>query len=74
MTMPEFLLWQKFRYKRGSLHTGMRIEESVAKFIAHWFNSKTGKDAAKLYPQDFAPHMDERVVTLEELAAQMGAV
>lgn len=74
MTMPEFLVWQKFRNKRGSLHMGMRVEESVAKFLAYWFNSKTAKDAPKHYPQDFAPHMDERIITVEELAAQMGAV
>ena len=72
MSMDEFLLWQKFRNKRGSLHTGMRIETSVAQFLAHWFNSKTSKDAAKLHPQDFAPHMDERVDSLEELTAAWG--
>lgn len=74
MLLSEFFLWQKFRHKRGSLHTGMRIEESVAKFLAYWFNSKTKPDAPRLHPQDFAPHMDERVISLEEIAKQMGAI
>ncbi|MDF0731017.1 hypothetical protein P0Y43_09805 [Pseudomonas entomophila] len=66
MTYPEFLTWVKFRHKRGSLHPGMRLETALAQFQAIYFNSKTGESAPKLYPQDFAPHMDPRVETLEE--------
>ncbi|NIF15629.1 hypothetical protein [Pantoea sp. Cy-639] len=66
MTYPEFLTWVKFRQKRGSLHLGMRLEVALAQFQAIYFNSKTRESAPKLYPQDFAPHMDPRVETLEE--------
>ena len=74
MSINEFIIWQKFRNKRGSLHLGMRIEEQLAKFQAMWANTKTSRDAPTLHTQDFAPHMDERVVSLEELAKQMGAI
>lgn len=73
MLITEFYVWQKFRSKRGSLHVGMRIEVAVARFLAHWFNSKTSKEATKLHPEDFAPHMDEREVSLAELTALWGA-
>ncbi|WP_338794353.1 hypothetical protein [Pseudomonas sp. AE27] len=66
MTYPEFLVWVRFRLKRGSLHPGMRLEATLAQFQAMYFNAKTGKDAPRLYAQDFAPHMDPRVETLEE--------
>lgn len=72
MLITEFYVWQKFRNKRGSLHVGMRIEEAVARFLAHWFNSKTKVDATKLHPEDFAPHMDEREISLKELTAAWG--
>ncbi|MFJ3121040.1 hypothetical protein ACIPI6_31435 [Pseudomonas protegens] len=69
MTYPEFVVWMKFRAKRGSLHLGMRVEMALAQFQAFYVNSKTGKDAHRLYQQDFAPHMDPRVETLEEAVA-----
>ncbi|MDI2594114.1 hypothetical protein POF45_22165 [Pseudomonas sp. 681] len=69
MTYSEFLVWVKFRAKRGSLHPGMRVEMALAQFQAFYVNSKTGKDAQKLYQQDFAPHMDPRVESLEEAVA-----
>lgn len=74
MSINEFLLWQKFRNKRGSLHVGMRIEESVGQFLAMWVNSKTAKDAITRYAQDYAPHMDPRIISAEEFAKSMGAI
>jgi len=74
MSINEFIVWQKFRNKRGSLHLGMRVEEQLAKFQAMWANTKTGKDAALLYKEDFAPHLDPRIITAEELARSMGAI
>ncbi|ANF84645.1 hypothetical protein A7J50_1206 [Pseudomonas antarctica] len=69
MTYSEFVVWMKFRAKRGSLHQGMRVEMALAQLQAFYVNSKTGKDAPRLYQQDFAPHMDPRVGSLEEAVA-----
>lgn len=74
MLWSEWIVWLKFRNKRGSLHMGMRIEEQLAKFQAMWANSKTSKDAAPLYKEDFAPHLDPRIITAEEFAKSMGAI
>lgn len=73
MSINEFMLWQKFRNKRGSLHLGMRFEQQLAQWQAMWFNSKTPKDAPVKHTEDFAPHMDERIVSALELAQQMGS-
>ncbi|WP_416199969.1 MAG: DUF4035 domain-containing protein [Pseudomonas shahriarae] len=72
MTYSEFVVWMKFRAKRGSLHQGMRIEMALAQLQALYANSKTGKDAPRLYQQDFAPHMDARIESLEEAVASWG--
>lgn len=72
MSYAEYVVWLKFRNKRGSLHLGMRIEESVARFMATWVNSKTKPDTPKFHKEDFAPHMDERVIPLDEIAAAFG--
>jgi hypothetical protein len=64
--MEEVIVWQLYRNKRGSLHPGMRTELAVASMMALYANSKTGKDAPRLTPEDFAPHMDERVVSMEQ--------
>lgn len=72
MTYPEFLTWVKYRRLRGSLHPGMRFEIALAQFQANYFNGRTGKGAPTLYQQDFAPHMDPRVQTLEEAMESWG--
>lgn len=74
MSYAEYVVWLKFRNKRGSLHFGMRIEEQIAKFHAMWANTKTSKDAVTLYKEDFAPHLDPRIITAEEFAKSMGAI
>ncbi|MEF9671940.1 hypothetical protein QNM99_03850 [Pseudomonas sp. PCH446] len=69
ITYSEFMVWMKFRARRGSLHQGMRVEMALAQFQAFYVNSKTVKDAPRHYQQDFAPHMDPRVETLEDAVA-----
>ena len=69
MTYSEFVVWMKFRARRGSLHQGMRVEMALAQFQAFYVNSRTAKDAPKVYQQDFAPHMDPRVESLDEALA-----
>lgn len=67
ISYPEFMLWCKFRGKRGSLNQGMRVEAAIARLAAFYGNSKTGKQAFDLY--DFSPHMDRPKLTLEEAMA-----
>ncbi|ATW62310.1 hypothetical protein Psp6_00057 [Pseudomonas phage Psp6] len=66
MTYPEFIVWCKYRRKRGSLNTGMRVEIAAASQTAVWANSKTKEGAQRLHAEDFAPHMDPRIITIEE--------
>ncbi|SDS41832.1 hypothetical protein [Pseudomonas prosekii] len=70
LTYPEFLVWMKFRQKRGSLHPGMRVETALARFQAFYANVKLPKDALRLHQEDFAPHMDPRVESLDEAVAR----
>lgn len=74
MSINEFALWCKFRGKRGSLNTGLRVEESIARFQAFWANCKTKEGAEPMYKEDFAPHLDPRVISAEEFAKSMGAM
>jgi len=74
LSWDEFQTWAAYRGKRGSLNQGMRVETAVARLCALYINSKRGKDSPAFHLEDFAPHMDERVITIEELAAQMGAI
>lgn len=68
-------MWGAYRAKRGSLNTGMRTEVAIARFCALWANYTLRRNGDPLFHlQDFAPHMDAREITLEELAAQMGAI
>lgn len=68
-------MWGAYRAKRGSLNTGFRTEVAIARLCALWanYNLRTKQTDAKFHLEDFAPHMDQREVTIEELAAQMGA-
>lgn len=65
MTYPEFLTWVKFRAKRGSLNTGLRVEVAAARMLAVHFNSQR-KDAGFTIA-GFAPHVDQPPpLTVEE--------
>lgn len=67
--MAEFEVWVRYRAKRGSLNVGTRVEESIARFMAYWTNTKTKEGSPPVYWQQFAPHADDRVMTLQELTA-----
>lgn len=64
LSLPEFQTWVKFRAKRGSLNTGLRVEVAAARMLAVHFNSHSKGAKFELY--EFAPHMDEPVLTMEE--------
>lgn len=61
MPYSEFLKWIEFVKKRGSLHSGRRIEAAAALIAATTINAAGGK--AKM--SDFMPH--EKTAEQEEL-------
>jgi len=67
MSYVEFLDWVAFRHKRGSLHPGMRAEQGFAMLAAMYANANW-KGEWRQY--DFAPHMDEPPVSLEDAKEQ----
>lgn len=68
MSYPEFLRWVAYRNRRGSLHTGMRIERGAALLAMLYANSKSKDGGFTLY--DFAPHEDEPALTIEQAMKQ----
>jgi len=76
LSWEEFLVWGAYVAKRGSLNAGYRTEIAVGRLCAVFANfQRTKQTDPQWHVEDFAPHMDvERVITLEELAKQMGAV
>lgn len=60
----EFLVWCKFRAKRGSLNQGMRVETAIARLLSFYANFRAGKQTFVM--SDFAPHMDIAELTLKE--------
>lgn len=65
LSHSEFLVWMKYRQKRGSLNLGMRIERGSALLATLYANSKSKNGGYQLH--DFAPHHDQPVLTLEDL-------
>jgi len=66
ISYPEFLSWIRYRTKRGSFHTGMRVEQSIAMLSSLYANAhrKQGSDAFS--PLDFMPHGDEPELSLDD--------
>ncbi len=70
ISYAEFQLWQSYRQKRGSLNTGLRVEENIAMLTTIYANSKTGKGDKALKIYDFAPHLDEPKQELHDMMKQ----
>ena len=67
ISYEEFTSWIAYRNRRGSLHVGMRVENSmalIAQMIANRYRSEN-TPAYTIY--DFAPHLDEPKLTLNDL-------
>jgi len=73
LTWDEFLTWASYRAKRGSLNTGFRMEVATARLCAIYANFHRRSTDAPYHLEDFAPHMDEREISIEEFAQMMGA-
>lgn len=63
------MVWQKYRQKYGSLHWGMRLDRSMARFTALFANFKAGRQAHEW--RDFSPYdaaiEDNRELTNSEV-------
>ncbi len=70
LSYPEFLSWQKYRAKRGSLHLGMRVEHNAAMLAAMYANANS--KAHRFTKYDFMPHEPEPDASLEEAMAAWG--
>ncbi|NHO64617.1 hypothetical protein G8770_03535 [Aestuariicella hydrocarbonica] len=68
LSYPEFCRWAQFRKRRGSLHTGMRLEESFGRWMANYFNFNSKNSSKK--PTDFMPHYIEPPITLDQAMEQ----
>lgn len=63
----EFSRWVYYRRKRGTLNIGLRTEHSSALLACMLANRyrKEGSSALSIY--DFAPHLDEPELTIEDM-------
>lgn len=64
LSYPEFLSWQKYRAKRGSLHLGMRVERGSALLATLYANAHSKNGGFAIY--DFMPNEEPPPVTLEQ--------
>lgn len=60
----EYLQWVRFRNKRGGLNFGFRTEVAIARLSSMFANAHSS--AGGFTARDFAPHMDEPQLTLDE--------
>lgn len=66
MSLSEYWVWVKYRAKYGSLNSMMRTEWAAALISSMIANVNRGKDTQPFRITDFAPHIDERPVSLDE--------
>lgn len=67
VSYTEFVQWIRFRNKRGTLHTGMRLEAGFALLATLFVNSKSKKPH---HLQEFMPHADEPEIDLDKAMEQ----
>jgi len=65
ISYPEYLQWLQYRSKRGSLHVGLRIEQSIA-LLASMYANAHSKKGVTFNPIDFMPHADETPISLDD--------
>lgn len=63
MAYSEALMWSAFIKKRGSLHTGLRLENGFA-LLAVMINRAMG---GKAQMDDFMPHYDHKPADLSDV-------
>ena len=65
LTRLDILQWAEYRYRRGSLNIGRRVEQAVGNMIAMDIN-KDRKSEGWVEPLTFMPHEDDLVVSFED--------
>ena len=63
LTMLEINQWAEYRYRRGSLNVGRRIEQAVANMMAIYINGQRTDDFIE--PLELMPHEDDVEVGFE---------
>ena len=62
LTRLEIQQWAEYRYRRGSLNVGRRVEQAVANMMAIYINSQGGDIEAL----ELMPHEDDVIVNFED--------
>lgn len=68
LSYKEFISWVAYRKKRGSLHTGMRVERGSALLATLYADVHSKHGGHKI--TDFMPHGSEPPIPLEEAMEQ----
>jgi hypothetical protein len=63
LTMLEINQWAEYRYRRGSLNVGRRVEQAVANMMAIYINGQRTDDYIE--PLELMPHEDDIEVGFE---------
>ncbi|CAM7765770.1 Phage tail protein [Klebsiella michiganensis] len=66
MSLREFQMWVKYRNKYGPLNIMMRTEWGAALVASVLANINKAKNTPPYKVSDFAPHINEASVSLEE--------
>ena len=61
--MLEINQWAEYRYRRGSLNVGRRVEQAVANMMAIYINAQRTDDYIE--PLELMPHEDDIEVGFE---------
>lgn len=66
MSLREFQVWVKYRNKYGQLNVMMRTEWGASLVASVLANSNKAKSTPPFKVSDFAPHINEAPLSLEE--------
>ncbi|HBQ6206013.1 phage tail protein [Klebsiella pneumoniae] len=66
MSLREFQVWVKYRNKYGQLNVMMRTEWGASLVASVLANINKAKNAPPFKLSDFAPHINEEPLSLEE--------
>ena len=65
LTMIEVKQWAAYRYRRGSLNVGRRIEQAAANMMAIHLNCQR-EESDWVEPLELMPHEDDVVIGFED--------
>jgi len=67
ISYEEFTRWVKYRNKRGSFNAALRNEHDLAMIMQMFANRYRKESAAPFSIYDFAPHLDEPELTIDDM-------